>query len=98
MHHSEAEKWSNLTNNKTSVQILETFVYEIGGKKDGVKLTECHTAMETDLEVPAHQRQQVKKISVSKRDMCLIAKDLWKQRERQTNVLIGFMIKFLRKR
>ncbi len=99
----DAEKWSNLTTNKTSVQILETFVYEIGGKKDGAKMTEYHTAMGTDPEVPAHLRTdgnkgQVKKISVSKRDMCLIVKDLWKQREGQTNDLSEFMIKFLRKR
>jgi len=85
------------------VQILETFVYELGGKKDGAKMTEYHTAMGSGPEVPAHLRTdgnkgQVKKISVSKRDMCLIIKDLWKQREGQANDLSEFMIKFLRKR
>lgn len=101
----DAEKWNNLIVDKTSVQILEHFVYELGGKKDGngPKMTEYHTAMGLEMEVPAHlrtdgSRGQVKKISLSKRDMCLIVKDFWKQREGQTGDISDFLIKFLRKR
>lgn len=99
----ETEKWNNLSTNKTSIQNLELMVYELGGKKDGTKFTEYHTALGTEQEVPTHlrtdgSRGQVKKISVAKRDICLIIKDFWKQREGSTTEFSDFYIRYLRKR
>lgn len=103
----DVEKWEKLTENKTSIQNLETMVYELGGKKEGgPKMTEYHAALGTDPEVPAYLRtngnkDQVKKISVNKRDFSLIIKDFWKQREGQngtSNDYDDFFFKFLRKR
>jgi hypothetical protein len=90
----DAEKWRHLINDKTSVQILETFVYELGGKKEAKNMTEYHTGLGNDIQNPPHLRVdgKVKKISVIKRDICLLLKELWKQREGQTNVSISKMI------
>ena len=41
----DGDKWRNMINDKTSVQILETFVYELGGKKDAKNMTEYYTGL-----------------------------------------------------
>ena len=100
----EAEKWANLVGNKTSIQVLETLVYEMGGKKDGMKMTEYHTAMGMSAENPPHLRTDgnknlVKKICLNKREISVIVKEFWKQREsdKSTEFSEG-LINFLRKK
>lgn len=100
----EAEKWSNLCGTKTSVQVLETLVYELGGKKDGMKMTEYHTAMGMGPETPPHLRTDgnkglVKKISLSRREMSIVVKEFWKQRESDKSTEFSeCFINYLRKR